>query len=332
MNKMEYTKLGNSELNVSRICLGCMGFGNAAEGSHKWAVDETSSYAIIKRALELGVNFFDTAIGYQNGTSEQHTGRALRSLANRSDIVIATKFLPRSAEEIVDGITGKQHINNSLDTSLKNLGMDHIDLYICHMWDYHTPIEEIMEALNGAVKSGKVRAIGISNCYAWQLAKANHIAEKNGWAQFVSVQGHYNLIFREEEREMKPFCEDSGIALTPYSPLASGRLVKDSGVLSRRTELDDMQKSKYDATLEQDSIIIQRVKEIADKKGFTRTQVALGWLLTKVTSPIVGATKISHIEEAVKAVGVTLTEQETAYLEECYVPHKLVGVMGFNHA
>ncbi|MCM1226200.1 MAG: aldo/keto reductase [Clostridium sp.] len=329
---MEYTKLGNSELNVSRICLGCMGFGNANEGSHKWAIDETSSYNIIKRALELGVNFFDTAIGYQNGTSEQHTGKALKSLANRSDIVIATKFLPRSAEEIADGITGKQHINNSLDASLKNLGMDYIDLYICHMWDYHTSIEEIMEALNEAVKSGKVRAIGISNCYAWQLAKANNIAEKNGWAKFVSVQGHYNLIFREEEREMKPFCEDSGIALTPYSPLASGRLVKDTDELSKRIELDDMQKSKYDATSEQDRVIIQRVQELAEKKGLTRTQIALGWLLTKVTSPIVGATKISHIEEAVKAVGITLTEQETAYLEECYIPHKLVGVMEFNHA
>lgn len=309
-----------------------MGFGNAGEGSHKWAVDENISYDIIKKALELGVNFFDTAIGYQNGTSEQHMGKALKALVNRSNIVVATKFLPRSAEEITAGITGKQHINSSIDTSLKNLGMDYIDLYIYHMWDYHTPIEEIMETLNNAVKSGKVRAVGISNCYAWQLAKANNIAEKNGWAKFISVQGHYNLIFREEEREMKPFCEDSGIALTPYSPLASGRLVKDSDESSKRIELDGMQKSKYDATVGQDRVIIQRVQELAKKKGLTRTQIALGWLLTKVTSPIVGATKISHIEEAVKAVGVTLTEQEMAYLEECYVPHKLVGVMEFNHA
>lgn len=329
---MEYTKLGNSELNVSRICLGCMGFGDAAEGGHTWAVDEKSSNAIIKRALELGVNFFDTAASYQNGTSEQHTGKALRGLARRDDIVVATKFFPRGEEEIKNGISGKQHINQLLDRSLKNLGMDYIDLYICHMWDYHTPIEEIMETLNEAVKSGKVRAIGMSNCYAWQLAKANFIAEKSGWHKFISIQGHYNLMFREEEREMKPFCEDNGIAMTPYSPLASGRLVRDADFSSKRILEDNIQRSKYDNTTMQDSIIIERVRELAEKKNLTRTQVALGWLLTKVTSPIIGATKISHIEEAVKAIGVSFTEQEIAYLEECYVPHKLVGVMEFNHA
>lgn len=239
----------------------------------------------------------------------------MRALAKRDEIVVATKFFPRSKEEIEKGISGKQHINQLLDRSLKNLGMDYIDLYICHMWDYHTPIEEIMETLNEAVKSGKVRAIGMSNCYAWQLAKANFIAEKNGWHKFVSIQGHYNLMFREEEREMKPFCEDSNIAITPYSPLASGRLVRDADFSSKQILEDNIQRSKYDNTAAQDSIIIERVRELAEKKNMTRTQIALGWLLTKVASPIVGATKISHIEEAVKAVGVTFTEQETHILK-----------------
>lgn len=256
----------------------------------------------------------------------------MRALARRDKIVVATKFFPRSKEEIENGISSKQHIHQLLNRSLKNLGMDYIDLYICHMWDYHMSIEEIMETLNKTVKSGKVRAIGMSNCYAWQLAKANLIAEKNGWHKFVFIQGHYNLMFREEEREMKPFCEDSGIAMTPYSPLASERLVRDADFSSKRILEDNIQRSKYDNITMQDSIIIERVRKLAEKKNLTRTQIALGWLLTKVTSLVVGATKISHIEESVKAVGVTFTEQENAYREECYVPHKLVGVIEFNHA
>lgn len=328
---MEYTKLGKSGIDVSRICLGCMGFGEAKNNSHTWTLNETSSREIINRALGLGVNFFDTAIGYGGGTSEQFLGRAIKELTTRDQVVIATKFLPRNKEEIENGITGQQHVSNFLDRSLSNLGMDYIDLYICHMWDYHTPIEEIMEGLNTAVKSGKARAIGISNCYAWQLAKANYIAKENEWSTFVSMQGHYNLLFREEEREMIPYCEEEGIALTPYSPLASGRLVKRQLESSKRLDEDTIAKSKYDTTAEQDRIIVDRVAEIAEKKGLTRTQVALGWLLTKVTSPVVGATKISHIEEAVSAVGVKLSDNEIAYLEETYLPHKLVGVMSFNH-
>ena len=197
---MEYVKLGNSDLHVSRICLGCMGFGEAAAGQHRWTLDEESSNEIIKAALENGINFFDTAMSYQGGTSEMFVGRALRDFARREDVVLATKFEPRTDEEIANGVTGQQHVKNCLDASLKRLGMDYVDLYICHMWDYRTPIEEIMEGLNDAVKAGKVRAIGISNCYAWQLAQANYYARMHGMAEFVSVQGHYNLIFREEER------------------------------------------------------------------------------------------------------------------------------------
>ena len=212
---MHYTILGNSDLTVSRICMGCMGFGDPARGQHSWTIDEAHTREIIKRGLELGVNFYDTAIAYQSGTSEQYVGRALRDFAKREDVVVATKFLPRTPEEIERGVSGQQHIENMIDTSLRNLGMSYVDLYIYHMWDWNTPIREILDGLNRVVKAGKARYIGISNCFAWQLAKANAIAREAGFAQFVSVQGHYNLIFREEEREMVPFCEEENIALTP---------------------------------------------------------------------------------------------------------------------
>lgn len=328
---MEYVKLGKTDIEVSRICLGCMGFGDAASGQHSWTLGEEDSRAIIKRALELGVNFFDTAIAYQGGSSERFLGRAMRDMARRDEVVIATKFLPRTPDEIEKGVSGQEHVANMLDKSLSNLGMDYVDLYIYHMWDYHTPMEEIMEGLHNAVQAGKARAIGISNCYAWQLAKANALAERNGWSRFVSVQGHYNLLFREEEREMAPLCKADGIAMTPYSPLASGRLVKPRNETSKRLEEDSYAKGKYDATAAQDAVIIDRVAELAEKRGLTRTQVALGWLLSKVTAPVVGATKLRHIEEAAGAVGVQLSDAEKAYLEEMYLPHKLVGVMKENH-
>ena len=328
---MEYVKLGKTDIEVSRICLGCMGFGDAASGQHSWTLGEEDSRAIIKRALELGVNFFDTAIAYQGGSSERFLGRAMRDMARRDEVVIATKFLPRTPDEIEKGVSGQEHVANMLDKSLSNLGMDYVDLYIYHMWDYHTPMEEIMEGLHNAVQAGKARAIGISNCYAWQLAKVNALAERNGWSRFVSVQGHYNLLFREEEREMAPLCKADGIAMTPYSPLASGRLVKPRNETSKRLEEDSYAKGKYDATAAQDAVIIDRVAELAEKRGLTRTQVALGWLLSKVTSPVVGATKLRHIEEAAGAVGVQLSDAEKAYLEEMYLPHKLVGVMKENH-
>ena len=327
---MQYTKLGNSELSVSRICLGCMGFGDAKKGQHSWTIDEEHSREIIKRALDLGINFYDTAIAYQNGTSEQYVGKALRDFAKRDDFCVATKFTPRTQEEIDSGVTGQQHIENYLNRSLQNLGLDYVDLYIYHMWDYHTPMEEIMEGLDCAVKSGKARYIGISNCFAWQLSKANYYARANGLTEFISIQGHYNLIAREEEREMAPFCASENIAMTPYSALAGGRLSKRLGETSKRLEEDSYAKFKYDATADQDALIIQRVAELADKHGVSMTEISLAWLLTKVTAPVVGATKFSHVDGAVKAVDLELSEVELAYLEEPYVPHALVGVMAQN--
>ena len=329
---MKYTKLGNADLTISRICMGCMGFGEAGNGQHSWTVDEEHSREIIKKGLELGINFFDTAIAYQSGTSEQYLGRAIRDFANRDDVVIATKFLPRTNEEIEAGVTGQQHIEKMLDQSLKNLGMDYVDLYIYHMWDYNTPLYDIMEGLNHAVKSGKARYIGISNCFAYQLAKANALAEKEGFSKFVSVQGHYNLIFREEEREMAKLCREDTIAMTPYSALAGGRLSKHPGETSKRLQEDSYAHLKYDATAEQDGIIIDRVIQLAEKHGVSMTEISLAWLLTKVTAPVVGATKLHHVEGAAKATELTLTADELAFLEEPYVPHNLVGVMAQNTA
>lgn len=329
---MQYTKLGNSELNVSRICMGCMGFGDAGRGQHSWTVDEAHTREIVRRGLELGVNFFDTAIAYQSGTSEQYLGRALRDFARRDEVVVATKFLPRTPEEIAAGIGGREHIRRMLDQSLKNLGMDYVDLYIYHMWDYATPLYDIMCGLNDAVQSGKVRSIGISNCFAWQLAKANALAEREGFAPFVSVQGHYNLLFREEEREMAPLCRADNIAMTPYSALAGGRLSKHPGETSKRLETDSYARLKYDATAAQDRVIIDRVAELAGRRGVTMTEISLAWLLCKVTAPVVGATKLHHIEGAARAVELALTPEELRYLEEPYVPHALVGVMAQNTA
>lgn len=327
---MEYIKLGKSDLKVSRICLGCMGFGDAQTGQHGWTVNEEVSRGIIKKALDTGINFFDTAIAYQNGTSEKYVGKALRDFAKRDDYVIATKFTPRTQEEIERGISGQQHIENNLDSSLEHLGLDYVDLYIYHMWDYHTPMEEIMEGLHNAVKSGKTRYIGISNCFAWQLAKANFYAREHGLTGFVSIQGHYNLIAREEEREMLPFCASENIAVTPYSALAGGRLAKRKGESSKRLEEDSYARFKYDKTAEQDQIIIDRVAELADKYGVTMTEISLAWLLTRVTAPVVGATKLSQIDGMANAVKLKLSDEEILYLEEMYLPHPLVGVMAQN--
>ena len=327
---MKYQILGNSDLNVSRICMGCMGFGDAKKGQHTWTLDEEHSREIMKRGLELGVNFFDTAISYQSGTSEQYVGRALRDYARREEVVVATKFLPRTQEDIESGISGQQHIERMINQSLKNLGMDYVDLYIYHMWDYQTPLYEIMDGLNRVVKSGKARYIGISNCFAWQLAKANFYAREYGLTEFISIQGHYNLIAREEEREMMPFCKSENIAITPYSALAGGRLSKHIGETSKRLKQDAYAKFKYDATTEADGKIIAIVAEIAENHGVSMTEISLAWLLTKVTAPVVGATKVSHVDGAVKAVDFTLTADEIAYLEELYMPHALVGVMAQN--
>ena len=321
---MKYTKLGNSDLNVSRICMGCMGFGDAQKGQHSWTLDEEHSREIIRRGLELGVNFYDTAIAYQGGTSEQYVGRALRDFAKREEVVVATKFLPRTPQEIEAGVTGQQHIETMINQSLKNLGMDYVDLYIYHMWDWHTPMEDIMDGLNRVVQAGKARCIGISNCFAWQIAQANALA------RFISIQGHYNLLFREEEREMVPYCQQEGIALTPYSALAAGRLSRRPGETSERMEKDAYAKFKYDATAQQDGVIIERVAELADRRGVTMTEISLAWLLTKVAAPVVGATKLHHVDGAAKATDLELTDEEIAWLEAPYVPHALAGVMAQN--
>ena len=327
---MKYTRLGHSDLTVSRICMGCMGFGDAGQGQHTWTLDEAHTREIIRHGLDVGINFYDTAIAYQSGTSEQYVGRALKDFARRDDVVVATKFLPCTQKEIEDGITGQMHIERMINKSLQNLGMDYVDLYIYHMWDWQTPIEEILEGLNRVVQAGKARYIGISNCFAWQLAKANAIAEREEWARFISVQGHYNLIFREEEREMVPYCQEEGIALTPYSALAAGRLSRKPGETSERLEKDAYAKFKYDASAQQDGIIIGRVAEIAERRGVSMTEVSLAWLLTKVASPVVGATKFHHVDGAAKATDLVLQDDEIAYLEAPYVPHPLAGVMAQN--
>lgn len=329
---MQYTKLGNADLTVSRICMGCMGFGEAGNGQHSWTIDEEHTREIIKSGLETGINFYDTAIGYQSGTSEQYLGRALKDFAKREDVVVATKFLPRTPEEIEAGVSAQAHIERMINKSLENLGMDYVDLYIYHMWDYATPLYDIMEGLNNVVKAGKARYIGISNCYAYQLAKANALAEREGFAKFVSIQGHYNLIFREEEREMAKLCREDNIAMTPYSALAGGRLSKKPGETSKRLEEDSYAKLKYDSTAKEDGEIIARVAELAQKRGVSMTEIALAWLLTRVTAPVVGATKLSHVEGMAKAAQICLTKEERDYLEEPYVPHRLVGVMAQNTA
>lgn len=329
---MDYVQLGNSNLSVSRICLGCMGFGDPDKGGHAWTLDQEATTAIISHALDQGINFFDTAIAYQGGTSEQYVGKALGQLAKRGDVVIATKFLPRTEEERQNKVSARDHIEGSLNASLNNLGMDYVDLYIYHMWDYHTPMEDIMEALDSLVKAGKTRYIGISNAYAYQIATANAYARAHNLTEFVSIQGHYNLIFREEEREMNRFANENNIALTPYSALASGRLSRLAGDnSSQRMNLDNFAKSKYQNTADQDQEIIQRVHEIAEKYQVTMTEVSLAWLLTKVTAPVVGATKVHHIDGAVAAVNLKLTAEDIHYLEELYSPHPLVGVMANNN-
>lgn len=328
---MKYIQLGNSDLKVSKVCLGCMGFGEAQRGMHSWTLPYQESKEIIKYALDKGINFFDTAMAYQGGTSEIFLGRAIKEYVDREDVVIATKYTPRALEQINKGITAREHIEKCINDSLQRLDMDYIDLYILHMWDYHTPIEETMEILNDMINSGKIRYIGVSNCFAYQLAIANSVAKSHGWHQFISIQGHYNLIFREEEREMAKYCKEENIAMTPYSALASGRLAKHPGELSKRMKEDSFAKGKYDASIDNDLPIIQRVEQLAAQKKVSMTEISLSWLMSKVASPVVGATKKYHIDGAIKAVELELTDEEKIYLEELYKPHELVGVMAQNN-
>lgn len=325
---MEYTKLGNTGMDVSRICLGCMGFGDAERWVHKWVLDEENSRPIIKHALELGINFFDTANVYSLGRSEEILGRALKDFAQRDEVVIATKLHGKMREGPNGGGLSRKAILSEIERSLQRLGTDYVDLYIIHRWDYTTPIEETMEALHDVVRAGKARYIGASAMWAWQFGKALHVAERHGWTRFVSMQDHLNLIYREEEREMLPLCRDEGIGVTPYSPLASGRLTRDwSSETTLRSETDQVAKMKYDATADTDRQVVERVAELADQHGVPRVHIALAWLLQKqpVTAPIIGATKISHLEDAVGALAVKLTADEVAYLEAPYVPHPVVG-------
>ena len=325
---MEYTRLGSTGLKVSRICLGCMGFGDAERWIHKWVLNEDTSRPIIQKALEMGINFFDTANVYSLGASEEILGRALKDFAKRDEVVIATKVHGKMFEGPNGGGLSRKAILSEIDHSLKRLETDYVDLYIIHRWDYETPIEETMEALNDVVRAGKARYIGASAMFAWQFQKALYTAEKHGWTRFVSMQDHLNLIYREEEREMLPFCRDEKIGVTPYSPLASGRLTRDwDSEKTMRSETDQIQKMKYDDAADSDRPVVERVAELAKKCGASRAHIALAWLLQKdpVTAPIIGATKISHLEEAIGAFAVKLTLEDVTYLEEPYQPHRIVG-------
>ena len=325
---MEYARLGNTGMKVSRICLGCMGFGDAEHWVHKWVLDEENSRPIIQKALELGINFFDTANVYSRGVSEEILGRALRDFAKRDEVVIATKVHGVMRDGPNGGGLSRKAIMSEIDHSLRRLETDYVDLYQIHRWDYETPIEETMEALNDVVRAGKARYIGASAMWAWQFQKALHVAEQYGWTRFVSMQNHLNLIYREEEREMLPLCRDQKIGLIPYSPLASGRLTRDwSADSSLRAQTDQIAKSKYGSTEDTDRQVVTRVAELAEKHGVPHVHIALAWLLQKepVTAPIIGATKISHLEDAAGALSVKLTQEEVAFLEEPYVPHRVVG-------
>src|SRR5688572_3500496 len=321
---MEYAKLGNTGMDVSRICLGCMGFGDAEHWVHKWVLNEENSRPIIKKAIELGINFFDTANVYSIGKSEEILGRALKDFGRRDELVIGTKLHGKMHDRPNGSGLSRKAILSEIDNSLRRLGTDYIDLYQIHRWDYETPIEETMEALNDVVRAGKARYIGASAMFAWQFQKALYVAEKHGWTRFVSMQDHLNLIYREEEREMLPLCREEKIGVIPYSPLASGRLTRDwSPESSARAKTDQIARSKYDASADTDRQIVERVAEIAQKHRAPRVHIALAWLLQKkpVVAPIIGATKISHLEHAVGA----LSDDQVAYLESPYVPHAIVG-------
>jgi aryl-alcohol dehydrogenase-like predicted oxidoreductase len=321
---MDYVKLGTTGLDVSRICLGCMSYGAADRGNHSWTLDEQASRPFVRRALDAGVNFFDTANVYSDGTSEEIVGRALADFARRDEIVLATKVHGRMRPGPNGGGLSRKAILTEIDSSLRRLGTDHVDLYQIHRWDPHTPIEETMEALHDVVKAGKARYIGASSMYAWQFAKAQHTAERHGWTRFVSMQNHYNLLYREEEREMLPLCADQGVGVIPWSPLARGRLTRAWEATSARSETDEFGRTLY---LDSDRHIVDAVAAVAAERGTAPAQIALAWLLRQpgVTAPIVGATRPQHLDDAVAAVEVALTDDECRRLEEHYSPRGIAG-------
>ncbi|MGO2605565.1 aldo/keto reductase [Brachybacterium tyrofermentans] len=324
---MDYVKLGNTGLDVSRLCLGTMGFGDPERWIHPWVLGEDAARPVIQHALDAGINFFDTANVYSIGRSEEILGKALVDYANRDEIVLATKVNGRMHEGPNGQGLSRKAILSEVDKSLERLGTDYIDLYIIHRWDYTVPIEETMRALDDVVRSGKVRHIGASAMFAWQFLQAQHVAEVNGWTTFISMQNHYNLLYREEEREMMPLLRELGVASTPYSPLAAGRLTRDWDADTDRARTDTTAKTKYDSTQETDREIVEQVARIAAERGVERVHVALAWLLAKdpVVSPIIGATKTGHIDGALGALDLELTTDEITALEAPYVPHEVVG-------
>ncbi|MCZ3375798.1 aldo/keto reductase [Rhizobium sp. AG207R] len=325
---MEYVKLGRTGLEVSRICLGCMTYGDPNKGTHAWSLKEEDSRPLLRQAIEAGINFLDTANTYSNGSSEEIVGRAIKDFARRDDIVLATKVFNRMRPGPNGAGLSRKAIFDEIDNSLRRLGTDYVDLYQIHRWDYTTPIEETLEALHDVVKAGKARYIGASSMYAWQFAKAIYISRLNGWTEFVSMQDHLNLLYREEEREMLPFCEDQKIAVIPWSPLARGRLTRDWDEATARTESDEFGKTLYTQALEADRKIVDAVGAVAKARGIPRAQVATAWILQKsaVTAPIIGASKPDHITDAIASLEVKLTSEEIETLESPYVPH---GVAGF---
>jgi aryl-alcohol dehydrogenase-like predicted oxidoreductase len=325
---MQYTNLGKSGLKVSRLCLGMMSYGTSKW--RPWVLDEDASRPFIRKALDAGINFFDTADMYSKGASEELTGKFLREFGvKRENVVVATKCYFNLTDEVNGGGLSRKHIMDAIDASLKRLGMDYVDLYQIHRWDYETPIEETMEALHDVVKAGKARYIGASSMYAWQFAKAQYTSDLNGWTRFVSMQNHYNLVYREEEREMIPQCIDQGIGLIPWSPLARGFLAgnrkRDGGGETTRAQSDDFADQMY--FHEEDFTVADRAQEIAEKRDVTSSQIALAWLLHKpyITAPIIGATKLEHLEQSIAALDIQLSEDEIATLEEAYQPHPVLG-------
>jgi aryl-alcohol dehydrogenase-like predicted oxidoreductase len=327
---MEYRRLGNTGLEVSRICLGCMSYGQPDKGTHPWSLDEESSRPFFKQALDLGINFFDTANVYSLGTSEEYLGRALRDLdVRRSEVVIATKVNGRMRKGPNGAGLSRKVIMSEVDDSLRRLGTDYIDLYQIHRWDPKTPIEETMEALNDLVRSGKVRYIGASSMWTWQFATAQHVAERNGWTKFVSMQNHYNLLMREEEREMLPYCEETGVGVIPWSPLARGRLARTWDTATGRSDTDAFGSGLYgrEVTEQSDRDVVGAVAEIAASRGTSMARVALAWVLSHpgVTAPIVGATRSAHLDDAVAALEIELSEDEIGRLTAPYTPHQPAG-------